>query len=98
MRWRWELPWSGVGRRDPARARRRGRPGFVNDRGEGVTGALTLVSLGLRWTCNGRERAVTARMSTSDVVEHAMADVWFLLLTVALFAVIGLVARGVERL
>jgi len=27
-----------------------------------------------------------------------MADVWFLLLTVALFAVIGLVARGVERL
>lgn len=31
-------------------------------------------------------------------VEHAMADVWFVLLTVALFAVIGLVARGVERL
>jgi hypothetical protein len=36
--------------------------------------------------------------STSDVVEQAMADVWFVLLTVALFAVIGLVARGVERL
>jgi hypothetical protein len=31
-------------------------------------------------------------------VEHAMADVWFVLLTVALFAVVGLIARGVERL
>ena len=36
--------------------------------------------------------------STSDVVEHPMTDVWFVLLTVALFAVIGLIARGVERL
>jgi len=27
-----------------------------------------------------------------------MTDVWFVLLTVALFAVVGLVVRGVERL
>jgi hypothetical protein len=30
--------------------------------------------------------------------EHVMADVGFVLLTVALFAVFGMVVRGVERL
>ena len=38
------------------------------------------------------------RGRASILVESVMVDVWFLLLTVALFAVIGLVARGVERL
>ena len=37
-------------------------------------------------------------IAPSNYLELAMADVWFVLLTVALFAVIGLVARGVERL
>jgi hypothetical protein len=48
--------------------------------------------------CNGVGPRRGGGPRTSDVVEHAMADVWFVLLTVALFAVIGLVARGVERL
>ena len=48
--------------------------------------------------CNGVGPRRGGGPSTSEVMEHAMTDVWFVLLTVALFTVIGLVARGVERL